>query len=119
MELRDFIKTTLKEITLGVVEAQNETKDTGVIINPSCLMGKQGDRYLYDSGWRYVQEIEIHVAVTVSEGEGKKAGLGVVTGLFSGGMASTTDQNNSSVSTIRFTIPVALPVTETPRQGNS
>jgi hypothetical protein len=120
MELRDFIKTTLTEITLGVMEAQKETKDTGVIINPSGLgVGNKGDKYLRNDGWRYVQEIEINVGLTISETEGAKAGLGVITGLFSGGIANSNDKNNSSVTSIKFTIPVALPATETPKEYQS
>lgn len=115
MELRDFIKTTLTEISLGIKEAQEETKDLGVIINPSGLaVGNQGDKYLKHGGWRYVQDIEINVAITISEIDGAKAGLGIVTGIFSGGASSSTENNNSSMSTIKFKIPVALPATETP-----
>ncbi len=120
MELKEFIKITLKEITLGVKEAQEETKETGVIINPSgLLIDGNGNKRLDVNGGRYVENVEINVAVTVSEAEGKKAGLGVVTGLFSGGMASSNDANSSTVSTIKLKIPVALPVTQTPSEYES
>jgi hypothetical protein len=43
----------LKEIILGVKGVQEETKDTGVIINPSGLLNdKHGDKYLKSDGWR-------------------------------------------------------------------
>ncbi len=117
MELKDFIKMTLKEISLGIKEAQDETKGTGVIINPGGLaVGDQGDKYLRYGGWRYVQDIEINVAITVTEGEGTKAGLGVVIGIFSGGASNSNETSNSSISTVKFKIPVALPCTETPEK---
>lgn len=37
MELREFIKSTIIEISEGINEAQKELKDSGVIVNPSGL----------------------------------------------------------------------------------
>ncbi len=115
MKLKDFIKETLKEIAEGVVEAQNETKDTGAIINPSAFVtGPHGDKYFYHSGTRHVEDIEINVAVSVSEMDGEKTGIGVVSGFISGGIGNNTESHNSTVSTIKLKIPVALPVVEIP-----
>jgi hypothetical protein len=115
MELKDFIKETLTQITLGVKEAQELTKDHGVIINPDKVgTGSKGDKYLRNDGWRFVQDIEINVAVTVNEREGSKGGIGVVAGLFSAGGSISEDQENSTVSTIKFVVPVALPTVDTP-----
>ncbi|HLP74217.1 MAG TPA: hypothetical protein VK155_15025, partial [Bacteroidales bacterium] len=50
----------------------------------------------------------------VTESDGGKSGLGVVTGLFAGGVSNSNDKTNSSVSTIKFKIPVALPSSDTP-----
>ena len=49
MELKEFIKTTLKEISLGIKESQEALKDEGVLINPNGLaVGANGDKYLKD-----------------------------------------------------------------------
>lgn len=116
MKLKDFIKETLKEIVEGVVDAQNETKDTGAIINPSAFFtGPNGDKFFSHSGSRHIEEIEINVAVSVSEVEGEKSGIGVVGGFFSGGIGNSSETNNSTVSMIKFKIPVALPAVEVPK----
>ena len=120
MKLKDFIKETLKEIAEGVVEAQNETKDTGAIINPSAFVtGPHGDKYFYHSGTRHVEDIEINVAVSVTEVDGERSGIGVVAGFITGGIGNTTESHNSTVSTIKLKIPVALPVVEVPTSHTS
>ena len=117
MELKEFIKETIKQITLGVSEAQTELKETGAIINPSGMsVGDKGDKYLRHDGWRYVQDVEINVAISLTDKEGSKGGLGVVGGLFSAGMTNASEASNSKVSTIKFNIPVALPTMPTPTE---
>ena len=121
MELKDFIRTALSEIIAGVIAAQKETKDTGVIINPSDLAcDNKGDKYVRPGGARYVQEIEINVAVTPTSSDGSKTGLHVIERLSSGGNVNTNEINNSCVSTIKLRIPVALPmaVIQSKHQGD-
>lgn len=116
MELKEFIKTALTQISQGVTEAQQELESSDMIINPSGLAtNSKGDKYLRTNGWRYVQNIEINVGVTAIENEGGKAGIGIVTGLFSGGAQTSADNSNQTVSTIKFDIPVALPSSPTPK----
>ncbi len=113
MELKDFIKAALKQIVLGVLEAQNETTDTGAIINPSSLVtGNSGDKFLRHEGWRHVEEIEINVAVSVTEGDDGKSGIGVMSISSTGGESNSYGNNNTAISTIKFKIPVALPAVE-------
>jgi hypothetical protein len=121
MELKDFIKSTLTQITLGVKEAQDELLESGVIINPSCLESdSKGNKYLQSGGVRYVQEIEINVGIVATNEGGKKASIGVLTGLLSGGIQANEGSCNQSVNNIKFTIPVALPSSKTPEgQGNT
>lgn len=115
MDLKDFIKITIVEISQGIKEAQDVTSDLGVIVNPEGMsVGSKGDKILRHDGWRYVQDLEINVAISVSEGEGTKAGLGVVTGLFQGGASASNESANQTVSTVKLNIPVALPVSKTP-----
>ncbi|MCA4897770.1 MAG: hypothetical protein ACK514_18505 [Bacteroidota bacterium] len=117
MELKEFIKETIKQIALGVSEAQLELKETGAIINPSGMsVGDKGDKYLRHDGWRYVQDVEINVAISLTDKEDNKGGLGVVAGLFNAGMVNSSEASNSKVSTIKFNIPIALPIMPTPTE---
>ncbi|WP_282149254.1 hypothetical protein [Algibacter lectus] len=116
MELKEFIKTTITQISQGIIEAQEELNGNDMIVNPSGLAtNSNGDKYLRTDGWRYVQNIEINVGVTAIEKEGEKAGIGIVTGILSGGAQASSDNSNQTVSTIRFDIPVALPSSPTPK----
>lgn len=118
MELQEFIKETLTQITKGVKEAQEELKDTGVVINPSGVNSEsKGYKYLQTGGYRYVQDIEINVGLVATEKDGKKAGIGVFTGLLSGGVQANEDYSKQVVNNVKFSIPIALPTTETPK-GN-
>ena len=119
MQLKEFIKSTLTQISEGILEAQKEMENSEMIINPSGLASNQkGDKFLNTKGQRYVQDIEINVGVTAIENEGDKAAIGIVTGLLSGGAQSSSENTNQTVSTIKLTIPVALPSTPTP-EGHS
>lgn len=116
MELKEFIKTTLTQISQGITEAQDELEGNDMIVNPAGLASNSnGEKYLRTDGWRYVQEIEINVGVTAIEKEGERAGIGIVTGILSGGAQASSDNSNQTVSTIKFNIPVALPSTPTPK----
>lgn len=116
MELKEFIKTTLTQISQGITEAQEEMNGNDMIVNPAGLASNSnGEKYLRTDGWRYVQEIEINVGVTAIEKEGERAGIGIVTGILSGGAQASSDNSNQTVSTIKFNIPVALPSTPTPK----
>lgn len=115
MELKEFIKTTLTQVANGVLEAQSEMESSDMVINPGGLASNSsGEKYLRTDGWRYVQDIEINVAVTAIQIEGEKAGIGIVTGFLSGGAQATNDLTNQTMSTVKFNIPVALPSTPTP-----
>lgn len=116
MELKEFIKTTITQISQGIMEAQAELEGSDMIVNPSGLAtSTNGDKYLRTDGWRYVQNIEINVGITAFEKEGGKAGIGIVTGILSGGAQTSTDNSNQIVSTVKFDIPVALPSSPTPK----
>jgi|SRR5699024_875532 len=119
MELKEFIKTTLLQISEGIKEAQEEIDGSDMIINPAKVgITSTGEKYLRSNGARYIQSIEINVGVTAIEKEGGKAGIGIITGVLSGGAQSSRDNSNQSYSTIKFEIPVALPSTPA-STGNS
>lgn len=123
MELKDFIKNVIKDITLSVVELQEEAmlNNSGMIINPSL----SNDGYIdYKKGKRKVSVIEFYVGITEISNDTAKGGLGVVTGFISGGASKEHKKENQSLSNIRFDIPIALPVSDglekdTPKWGGS
>jgi hypothetical protein len=111
MELKDFIKETLVQITNGVVEAQDLIKDTGCYINPE---GRYKDEIVetgYGGEYRSIQKVKMSIAINVIENQKTKAGLGVVSAILTAGASTTNSDSNSVTNRIEFEIPISLPIT--------
>lgn len=111
MDLETFIAETLRQIVKGVITAQQHKDCSGARINPDTIRNKPAGSEIY-VGER-VQKVEFDVAVTISEASEKqgKGSIGIASiGLGVGGQASST-ASNSSVSRIKFEIPLILPTT--------
>ncbi len=116
MELKNFIKKTISEITQGVLESQNELSNTGVIINPS----KANNGYINETtGKRAIQNISFDIGITTQDKDGEKGGIGVLTGIFSIGTTQTTEQSSDSISKIKFDIPISLPIKDNLKNKSS
>ena len=98
MELQDFIDETLKQIISGVRSAQESAIELGAKINPR--------------GGSVVEMRTVHfdIAVGTSEGTETKGGIRVVGPVGSVGSQDQSDVASSSMSRIRFSVPVKLPV---------
>ncbi len=94
MDIKEFVSQTLKQIIDGVVDAQDQTRKTNAVVVPYC-----------DSK----QKVDFDVAVTVVEGKetGGKAGISVWS--IGAGVTGKTESSSSTVSRIKFEIPIDLP----------
>lgn len=110
MELKEFIKETLVQITNGVIEAQDIIKDTGCYINPEGFHSGEQVRTGYNKEYRHVQKVKLSIAISVIENNEKKAGLGVVSGILSAGASTKNNDSNSVTNRIEFDIPISLPI---------
>ncbi len=111
MDLKEFVTQTLTQIIEGVRGAQTCGKDLSAEVNPDLqtsaeLAGKQG--FLGASG-QYVPIVQFDVAITVTEGTGTKGGIGVFAGAISLGSLGQSQNESSSVSRVKFSIPIRLP----------
>ena len=110
MELQEFIKNTIVQITNGVIEAQSELKDSGCLINPEGFSMSGGQiKKGYKNEYRSVQKIKMNVELTVTENSGSKSGIGVAKIIRAGIDSEESSSNNHSTS-VEFEIPVAFPV---------
>jgi len=112
MSLREFVKESLVEIVQGVKEAQEETKETGALVNPRVLA--TGTAYTYirgdgPHGGLVVTQMEFDVALKLAEGTGGKAAIGVVAGILGIGGEVKSEETTSHVSRLKFSVPVLLP----------
>ncbi|RJO60288.1 hypothetical protein C4544_05350 [candidate division WS5 bacterium] len=128
MNLKDFIKETISEISKAIVEANAELSNAGTIVNPKNVAGSYKDTekvygfMLKESEnkdyRRPVHLIEFDVAVTATDQKGTKGGIGVMVGVIGLGSQGQSSAENSIQSRLKFHIPVALPVGEMNERGH-
>ena len=111
MDLKDFIKETVKAITSATHELQSELAATGAIVNPPTTSGSSDTFEVSGTlhTMRRVQNIEFDLALTTSSSTsgGGKAGVKVFVVEASAGASQT--RTNEEVSRVKFSVPLALP----------
>ncbi len=96
--LEDFIASTLEQIVAGVRRSQEPARQHGARINPA------------HAAHGHSQAVEFDVAVTVSETEKVKSGIGVVVmGLLGAGVQGASESTNAAINRIRFKVFLDLP----------
>lgn len=108
MELKEFIKTTLKQIADGIAETQKEYENQGININPiKVIYKKDGKWNEYQAG--IPQEVCFDIALTELESSNLKGGIGVFLGGVGVGTKAETGEQLKSMSRIKFSVPIILP----------
>lgn len=109
MDLKEFVSEALTQIVEGVMEAQEKIKDTGAVIVPN-MSGKSGGNFIrIDNDTMILQNVEMNVALSVIEREGKQGGIGIAK-VIHAGINSESGSQNETTNSIRFEVPMALPV---------
>lgn len=106
MELKEFIKGVLLDITDAVKESQDEIKN-GVLIVPDNVTG------LTRCGNKPLNLIEFELAITTEDVNEKGKGIKIASALLGGSYKDDSKISAGSVSTIKFSIPVVLPCIST------
>lgn len=119
MDLKDFIKEAIKDISEAISETNGELSEVGTIVNPKDVhpATKNEDVYGYllkeqeSSDYRRpVHLIRFDVAVSSATKKDGKEGIGVnVVGIKIGKDGTQADESSMN-SRLQFSIPVALPV---------
>ena len=109
MELDKFIEETLLYVFRGVHAAQPKAKKLGGTINPfdKDYTDKSG-RLLY-SEYSDKRFIDFEVSLTESNKKEKSGGIGVLLGTVNIGAKGSSDNENISLTKIKFSIPVFYP----------
>lgn len=111
MELKDFVKETLLQLTEGVKEAQAECIKHGGLINPmlEVPLSNTGLKVQIKDKYYPVTKVEFKVGLSeIAETENKK-GIGVFLSSISFGAEQTKDKSLQSITSIEFSVPVVLP----------
>lgn len=119
MNLKEFIKGTITEISSAISECNAELTDNCTIVNPRNVHGSDRDfekvyGYLVkETGEkkfrRPVHLVNFDVAVTATDKTGTKGGIGIAVGSIGLGAQGKSEAENVSFSKLTFSIPVALP----------
>lgn len=116
MNLQDFITQALVQISSGIKNADEQLLQAGAIVNPRHVVGANQDKenlygYIAERPeWRrHIHVVEFDVAVTAVEGKETKGGIGIVVGSIGLGSQGRSEESSTSVSRIKFRIPIALP----------
>jgi hypothetical protein len=108
MELKDFIVRALADIVGAVKESQEAAKEVGARIAPDVVV-RDADRKTLTRSGEPITQVEFDVAVTASDSSETKGGVGVLAGIFTLGSAGQSASGSSSVTRIRFAVPVVFP----------
>lgn len=111
MKLDDFVSETLQQIIKGISNAKEFGATHGAQINPISIRpsGTDGRSYCKITG-APIQLVSFDVALTVSQ-ESSTSGPEARVGSISVSSADTNTTQNSSISRIKFEIPVMFPTT--------
>ena len=112
MDLREFVSAALQQVIAGIEDAQAVVEGDGEI-NPNIWNSQRQDaakhKILESDGGKWIHLVEFDVAVTVAESTGTKGGIGLVVGPVALGSKGESNAQSSSVSRIKFEVPVAYP----------
>lgn len=117
MELKEFIKTAITDITEAISELQSEL-DNRAIINPSISRGEYGKAILVDQGVAPIERLNFDVAVTATEASSidgnAKAGISI----FGAKVGTESNAKTENVSRLTFSVPIVFPAThvKTPQE---
>lgn len=117
MELKEFITATLTEIAEGVYDSQKHYKQLGGAVNPSNISPLNGTFYKavklngnnVDDLAFQLSSVEFEIGLVEGDVSEGKSGIGVFLPHIGLGTNSTHKENNSTVTKVRFCIPVKLP----------
>ncbi len=122
MDLKDFIKEAIKDITGAINEINDELELHGTVVNPRSVSLAKGSiidnfyGYMSNEGKskngtsrRHVHLISFDVAVSSTVKKDGSVGIGVNVAGFKLGADGDDTAENSKNSRLKFSIPVALP----------
>lgn len=125
MELKNFISSTIEEISRGILEASEKLSDTNAIVNPHDFRINSNESQAFgrtkgtdyenpvDEGTRVVQKVAFDIAVTVDETDSTSAGGKIsVLSIGIGGETESASKTGTS-SRINFSVPVVFPSNDT------
>lgn len=112
MDLKEFVSSTLTQISQGVSDTQGSVRSLGGLVNPAMTGALNRESYFGHVGTgEHVFLVDFDVAIVVSEATGTNAGAKrEVASFFRLDAGGKSDATTHSTSRIRFKVPGRLPV---------
>ncbi|MEZ5195136.1 MAG: trypco2 family protein [Bacteroidales bacterium] len=107
MELKEFIKSTLIQVSKGIEEAKMELGsqlEGKTVINPTPFQDK--DLTKNDEHYKRIENIDFDIAVIVEQKKEGKAGIGVLASIVTAGVSTSSGNVNSETHRIKFKVPI-------------
>lgn len=115
MELKEFIKTAITDITEAVSELQEELRN-GTIVNPSLTQGEHGKSLVVDNEVRMMERLNFDIAVTATEATELNANAKAGISVFGAKVGAENNERTENVSRLTFSLPLVLPTTHVKTQ---
>lgn len=120
MELKEFIKQSIIQVTEAIIESNEELKSKDAVVNPGSIQvnsdasqayGRESTQLQHQS--RTVQKLDFDVAVIVQDEQNAGAGAKISVMSLKLGAEGDISYSNKSESRIKFAVPIMYP------EGNS
>lgn len=108
MELKEFIKSAITQLSEAVYELDDELKDKGVVVNP-CYAENTNFETIDNSEGVIVSSVEFDLQVSTSEIKENSGKIGVLASVVGIGASTKEGSNGNEANRIRFRLPVVLP----------
>ena len=113
MELSDFIKETIVQLTKGISDSQDVVRDLGGIASPPFNTEQKGDTITWAGNTldgRQVYFIDFDVSITVSQENTDGAGGKLRVGIISVDGKKDSSSSSNATNKIKFRIPYSPPL---------
>ena len=108
MDIKEFTKETITQIVNAVREANELISDYGASIPTDYFQGSRAITS-YKDGEKNIIDVEFDVAVSAVESANVGGGAGIKVAAINIGLGANSQNENSTLSRVKFTLPLVLP----------
>lgn len=108
MELKEFIKAAVSDVT-GAIRELQDTLDNGAVVNPTLPHAIANTTLVIDNEVRAIERMDFDVAVTASESSGVDGSAKAGISIFGAKVGTESSARLENASRLTFSIPVVFP----------
>lgn len=116
MELKDFIKTAIADITGAISELQSELQN-GAIVSPSMPHAISTKTIEMDGSNRLISNIDFDVALTIDNTDTVSGHAKTGIQIFSAKLSGDNQSHTENMSRLTFSVPIVYPTIKVKTDG--